>query len=447
MADIDDSCTPEWLAERIDEASAAGIAAAVARLVRDGTLAEGTRLPTVRALAPLLHVGPGTVSAAWTTLKQQRFLEGGGRAGIRVASGVGGASPLRYENLVRFWDAQTLNLSRAVPDPALVPDLGPALQAALDDSHMHTYEVEPISRPLAEAAAATWPFPAEAWLASRGGYDGLYALLSTSVVAGEYVAVEEPATPRLFDILDEVRARVLPVPVDADGPRPDALRAALRHRPVAFVYEPRDSSWAGATLTTERRDELAAILEPRDVLVIENDPWGDLSEVAYRGLGAVLPHRTVMVRSYSKSHSPDLRLGVMGGASAPVERVRAYRHFGDGWTSRILQNALAWMLTDEHTRAAVAHARTVYQERRARFADLVRERGLEVRGGGHLALWVPVLAEHPAALVLASHGVATMGVGASWYGRPPAGIRIVTSLPIPDVERVADAVALAAQAR
>lgn len=436
-----------WLAERIEEPSAAGIAATVARLVREGALSPGTRLPTVRALAARLHVGPGTVSAAWGTLKKQRFIEGGGRSGMRVTGNVGGPSPLRYENITRLWQDETLNLFRAVPDPALLPDLRPALQHAVEDPKLHSYEVEPITRALEAAVAPTWPFPAAAWMCSRGGYDGLLGLLSTTVVSGEFVALEEPATPRLLDILDQIGARVLPVELDDEGPRPEALARALTHRPVAFLYEPRNSSWAGATVSAERQQVLAALLEPHDVLVIEDDAWGSLSEEPYHGVGALLPGRTVMVRSYSKSHSPDLRIGVVGGAARPVERVRAYRHFGDGWTSRVLQNALAWLLEDPGTQAVVRRASEVYTERRERFAAAIRSRGLEVRGGDNLALWVPVISEHQAELVMASHGIATMGCRASWGGRPPQeGIRVVTALEVPDLERVADIIALAAQA-
>lgn len=435
-----------WLAARIDEASAAGIAAAVSRLIRDGSLEPGTQLPTVRDLGARLHVGPGTVSAAWRALREQRFIEGGGRGGMRVADSIGGVSPLRYTNITRFWSSETINLSRAVPDPALLPDLAPALQHALTEPKLHSYEVDPITDSLRAAAEATWPFPAEAWLCSHGGYDGLLDLISTTVVAGELVAVEEPSTPRLLDILDHVGARVLPVPVDQDGPVPEHLAAALRHQPVAFIYEPRNSSWAGASLTPQRQEALAGLLSGQDLLIIEDDGWGSLSPEPYHGVGALLPQQTVLVRTYSKSHSPDLRIAVLGGAPAPIERARVYRQFGDGWTSRILQNALAWLLTDPASQEAVVRAREVYTERRHRFAALLRERGLPVYGGDNLALWTPVRNEHAAMLVLASHGIGTIGCSASYAGKGPQGIRVVTALEIPQIEKVADAIALAAQA-
>ncbi|WP_165547280.1 PLP-dependent aminotransferase family protein [Kribbella sindirgiensis] len=436
-----------WLAEQIAESSAAGIAAAIARLVRHGELAPQTRLPTVRALAPRLDVSPATVSAAWATLRKQRVVAGGGRQGTWVLGGLAVPRPARYENISRYWPDQTLNLSRAVPDPALLPSMSEAFVHALRDPEVHSYEVVSISGPLREAAGRTWPFETDHWMCVNGGYEGLLLLMRTTVVPGEHVAIEEPATPRLLDILDNVGARPVPVATDAEGPIPASLREALQQDPVAFVYEPRSSSHLGASVTPARRDELAALLAGTGTLVVEDDGLGELSSFDYHGVAEVLPDQSVLVRSYSKSHSPDLRLAVMAGAAEPIERVRVYRQFGSGWTSRLLQNALAWLLQDEFATSAVATARTTYRERREHLAGLLSARGLEPTGVDGLAVWVPVRSEHEATLVLASHGIAVAGANASWTKPGPPAIRIATGLPIPDPERVADAVALAVQAR
>ncbi|WP_165546802.1 aminotransferase class I/II-fold pyridoxal phosphate-dependent enzyme [Kribbella soli] len=436
-----------WLAEQIAESSAAGIAAAIARLVRHGELAPQTRLPTVRALAPRLDVSPATVSAAWATLRKQRVVAGGGRQGTWVLGGLAVPRPARYENISRFWPDQTLNLSRAVPDPALLPSMTDAFVHALRDPEVHSYEVVSISNPLREAVGQTWPFKTDNWMCVNGGYEGLLLLMRTTVVPGEHVAIEEPATPRLLDILDNVGARPVPVATDAEGPIPASLREALQHDPVAFVYEPRSSSHLGASVTPSRRDELAALLAGTDTLVVEDDGLGDLSSFDYHGVAEVLPDQSVLVRSYSKSHSPDLRLAVMAGAAEPIERVRVYRQFGSGWTSRLLQNALAWLLQDELSTSTVATARTTYRERREDLTGLLAARGLEATGVDGLAVWIPVRSEHEALLVLASHGIAVAGASASWTKPGPPAIRIATGLPIPEPERVADAVARAVQAR
>ncbi len=436
-----------WLAEQIAESSAAGIAAAISRLVRHGELKPQTRLPTVRALAPRLDVSPATVSAAWATLRKQRVVAGGGRQGTWVLGGLAVPRPTRYENISRLWPDQTLNLTRAIPDPDLLPDMSAAFVHALRDPDLHSYEVVSISAPLRAAAARTWPFETDQWMCVNGGYEGLLLLMRTTVVPGEHVAIEEPATPRLLDILDNVGARPIPVATDAEGPVPASLRDALQQDPVAFIYEPRSSSHFGASVTPSRRDELAALLAGTDTLVIEDDGLGELSSFEYHGIAEVLPEQSVLVRSYSKSHSPDLRLAVMAGAAEPIERVRVYRQFGSGWTSRVLQNALAWLLDDDLSKTAVATARTTYRERRDHLTELLAVRGVQATGVDGLAIWVPVRSEHEALLVLASHGIAVAGASASWTKPGPPAIRVATGLPIPAPDQVADAVARAVQAR
>ncbi|EWT04784.1 GntR family transcriptional regulator [Intrasporangium chromatireducens Q5-1] len=435
-----------WLAERIHEPSASGISATVARLVRSGELAPQTRLPTVRALATRLGVSPATVSTAWTSLRKQRVVDGGGRRGIWVREGLSVPRPARYENISHLWPGRTLNLSRAVPDPALLPDIRTALSHVSEDRNLHSYEVVAISDPLREAAAATWPFPPENWLAVNGGYEGIQLLLATSVVHGDHVAVEDPATPRLLDIIDQLGARVLPVATDASGPVPASLAAAMRRQPAAFVYEPRSSSRLAATITAERRDALAAILSTSRPLIVEDDGLGHLSDAPYHGMASLLPHSTVLVRTYSKSHSPDLRLAVMGGGAAPLERARVYRQFGAGWTSRIVQNALAWMLLDPGCQEQVRTARRIYAQRRHDLVRLLEQRGVPVANESGLAVWVPVLNEREALLVLASHGIAVAGAAESWTRQGPAAVRVATGQPIPNIEAVADAIALASTA-
>ncbi|QRP43381.1 aminotransferase class I/II-fold pyridoxal phosphate-dependent enzyme [Amycolatopsis sp. FDAARGOS 1241] len=155
------------------------------------------------------------------------------------------------------------------------------------------------------------------------------AALACRAVArpGDVVAVEEPAAPWLVRHLRTARIHAVGVPCDIAGPRPEALAAALAHRPVAFVYQPRAQNPSGHTVPAGRVAELAAVLASADTAAIEDDAFGPLAAGAGASLGRHLPGRVLLVRSYCTAFGPELRSCVLGGGAALVERVRAQRAF------------------------------------------------------------------------------------------------------------------------
>jgi DNA-binding transcriptional MocR family regulator len=340
-----------------------------------------------------------------------------------------------------------VDLTYATPDPTLLPSLRDALAAGLRNAALNTYEREAITPRLLDAVSPTWPFRPDAWLAVNGGYEAVQLLCQTSFGAGELVAVEDPTAPRLLDILSVVGATAMPVACDAEGPLPQALRTAVNAGAVGFVYQPRAQTPCGHQVTAARSQALAEVLRDSGVLVVEDDGLADVAQHPLHSVGRHLPDTTVMVRSYAKSHGPDLRIGVVGGAGSAVDRVQALRNFGARWTSRLLQDALASLLVDPAARTVVEAARETYRERRRACEQALAERGVTVAGDDGFSVWVPVSDEGHALVTLAAHGISA-SPGRQFYvnGGPPH-IRLATSRLTSNVEEVADAVALAAASR
>ncbi|MEO3789783.1 PLP-dependent aminotransferase family protein [Nonomuraea sp. B10E15] len=437
-----------WLAERIGEPSARGIATVLTDLIRQGTVTADTRLPTVRALARELRVSSGTVAEAWSELRRHGMIRTDRRRGTVVLGPPDVPRPIRYERIGHFGDRLAIDLAIASPDPALLPPLESALAAAARTDRLNDYTRETITPRLRAAVEPDWPFAAQGWLAVGGGYEGVQLLCQTAALPGDRIAIEEPTAARLLDILETIGVQIIPVACDEDGPLPGALDRALRARPVAFVYQPRGQSPCGHAVTPERSAELAALLEPTATLIVEDDGIGELSVSPMVSMGTRFPDRTVLVRSYSKSHGPDLRIAIVGGAAEAVERVRVLRSFGTGWTSRILQDALAHLLGDAAARAGVERARDTYAGRRARLAAELSARGVRTGGRDGLVLWVPVREESAALVTLAAHGISA--APGSRYVIDPAPaphLRLATARLTDDpgeLAELADVIALAA---
>ncbi|WP_189037444.1 aminotransferase class I/II-fold pyridoxal phosphate-dependent enzyme [Streptomyces daqingensis] len=419
------------LAGKLPETSARGIAAAMTDLIRSGELPPGASLPTVRALATRLGVSPGTVAEAWAVLRKHRMITTLGRRGSMVSGPPAISHPVRFERIGDLGDHLTQDLALAAPDPALLPPLEEALLAGVRTPRLNDYSRTAVTPALLEAVEGTWPFTPEAWLAVGGGFEGVHLLCQALLVPGDRVAVEEPTAVRLLDILDALEVRTVPVACDDDGPLPGSLTEALSARPAMFLLQPRGQTPCGWSLGARRAAELAAVLEgAANVSVVEDDGLGPLAAAPAHSIGSHLPGRTVVVRSYSKAYGPDLRLAVLGGPRSIVERARVLRTYGTGWTSRILQDALAHLLTDGATAEYVENAVRHYRLRRVGLAERLAEHGIETRNRDGLSLWIPVADETSALVTLAARGTtASPGSHFSTSPHPPHIRTAITRLP------------------
>jgi DNA-binding transcriptional MocR family regulator len=249
---------------------------------------------------------------------------------------------------------------------------------------------------------------------------------------------------RLLDIIEDLGAQIIPVERDEEGPLPQSLAAALERRPAAFIYQPRTHSVTGEHVSPRRLDEMAALLQGRDTLVIEDDGLGDISPHPPLSLGGKLPDRVVHILSFSKSLGPDLRLGVLSSSRAIVRQVQSYRSFSAGWTSRLLQAAGAWLLGDQASLDIVDQARDVYADRRAQLSRALASHGIAHGPGEGLCLLVPVQSESFALVTLAARGISVLP-GSKCSVRHRDFVRVAISMLADGHEFVAESLAIAAR--
>lgn len=381
------------------------VATTIGRLVASGELLAGDRLPTVRTLAKAVGISPTTVSEAWRSLSSAGVITTNGRNGTRVRALAGSAAPTRYRALGTGAETFRIDLSSGVPDPMLLPDLGPSMARVGRADLTSSYLDDPVVPGFGEHLASTWPFPAASLTVVDGCLDALDRISTEILPFGSAVLVEEPTFPPLIDLLERLGCEVIGVAIDAEGPVPDDLARGLDADPVAFFTQPRAHNPTGVSMSARRAGEIAQVLRSTKTLVVEDDhAWG-ISTGPVESLGDLLPGRVVHIRGFSKSHGPDLRLAAIGGPSEVIERVRARRMLGAGWSSRLLQLLLLDMLSDASVIEAVDRARAVYTARRHRFLDRLRAHGMDLGEGDGLNLWVPVDDEQSALVALAAAGV------------------------------------------
>ncbi len=433
----------QWLATQLQDRSMRGIAIETAAMIRSGVIEIGTHLPAVRELAQALGVSPATVSAAWGQLRRQKVIAGRGRNGVWVCGDMLSPRPARFEKIGNFGEHIIADLALSSPDPELLPNLLEAMQHGVGADNLNSYQREAIAPSLLEAAKQDWPYDAPAFMSADGGFDGMNLTLQTLLMQGSVVAIEDPTATRLLDMLDNLGAQVIAVKCDEFGPLPESLTQALLKNPSAFIYQPRTHSHCGHAINAERYAALAEILSQSNTLIIEDDGIGQLSCHPPLSMGSRLPDRTVHVRSYSKAYGPDLRLAVISGSKDLIKQIKSFRNFGAGWSSRILQEALAWLIKDPKTQEGISHAKSVYAQRRKAMSDALRIRGINIPERDGLAMWIPVPSEQFALVTMAARGIAVLPGERSRIGQGQF-IRISTSQVKPEqVDLIADALVLA----
>lgn len=392
--------------------------------VRSGALAAGAVLPPVRRLAVDLGVSPGTVAAAYRTLRQRGVIETGGRRGSRVRA----RPPIAPRSQGRLpVPPAARDVASGDPDPALLPALGPRLRKLAPEPVLYGVAGPlPTLADLARDRLGSDGVPSEALTVTSGCLDAVERVLSAHLRPGDAVAVEDPGWSNLLDLLAAMNHSVVPVPLDDDGPSATGVADALRRGARGLVITSRAQNPWGASVSASRADELRAVLTAHpDTLLIEDDHAAELATAPLHSLAGTTRH-WAYVRSVSKPLGPDLRCAILAGDEETVDRVEGRQQLGARWVSTVLQSLVVALWRDPAVDALVARAGKRYDERRTALLAALHRYGVAAYGRSGLNVWVPVVDETATCARLLEAGWV---VAPGWIYRIASGpgIRITTS--------------------
>ncbi len=412
------------------------IQAHLERLIAEGRLAPGVKLPATRELAQALGVNRATVAVAYEELVAAglaRAHVGQGtfvaeRPAAPVASGEEARATLDWSGLfsrsARIVAAEedrgralgvppaggerVISFAGGMPDSALFPIdafrrvLNEVLraegEALLQYSPVGGYP--PLRRHL---SGYLLRFGVEARpeeiLIVNGSQQGFDLIARTLLDPGDAVAIEQPTYPRAMQVFRAVGARLLPVDWDAAGPRVDGLERLLgRQSPKLFYCQPTAHNPTGLTLRPETAHRLLAVAARHQVPIVEDGFDGSLFYGPRPGAPLKALDRAgivVYIGTFSKVLFPGLRLGWLVAAPAVIERLQAAKQLADLHTSALLQAAVHRFcerrLLDRH----VARVAAEYTRRRDLLLAALARRmpdgvsWTEPRGGFSLLLTLP----------------------------------------------------------
>jgi 2-aminoadipate transaminase len=240
-----------------------------------------------------------------------------------------------------------ISFARGVPAPEVlaVDELADCAKVAIerDGAAALSYGAGGGYEPLRAWVAERHGVPFERVLLTNGSLQG-FVFLATHFLASRArrVFVEAPTYDRPLKILAGLDTEIVPIPQDEEGLDVDALERALDGGDApAFLYTiPTFQNPSGRTLSTERRRRLVEIARERELLVLEDDPYGlvrfdgEPPPTLYELEGG---ERVAYSSSFSKTVAPGVRVGYLilpEGLAGAIEAMAVSTYISPGFLSQ-----------------------------------------------------------------------------------------------------------------
>jgi 2-aminoadipate transaminase len=299
------------------------------------------------------------------------------------------------------------------------------------------------------------PAHADDLIVTVGGQQALELIATCFVDPGDVVIAEGPTYVGGLGALQSMQADVRHVPMDADGMQVDLLEEELDRvdaegRRVTFVYTiPNHQNPAGVSLSIERRHRLAELAEERDLLILEDNPYGllDFDGRTWPSLRELVPDRVIYVGTVSKTFAPGMRTGWIAAPGPIRDKLVLLREAADLCPSHLTQMIVERWFATQPWQEQVARFRKIYRERAETLLDaLDTEMPTGVtwtRPVGGFYIWMTVPAGVDTGDLLAkavSHRVAYVP-GTGFYGDGSGSSQLRLSYSFPTPERIREGAA------
>ncbi len=203
---------------------------------------------------------------------------------------------------------------------------------------------------------------------TSGSQQGIDLVAKVMLDPGDVVVVENPSYLAALQNFDGYQARIEYVGSDHEGMRVEELEALVARvgKPKLIYIVPNFHNPKGTTLSLERRHALVRFAQRHRVLILEDNPYGEL-----RFRGEALPSIAslddmgvvVQLGTFSKTLAPGLRIAWAAGSKELMRSLTIVKQSTDLHTATLSQRATARLLTKFDYDAHVTKLRAVYGER------------------------------------------------------------------------------------
>ncbi len=418
------------------------------QLIQTGHLTPGYALPPVRKFAAFLGINVGTVVSAYRELEKNGWIYSRTGSGSYVADPPDAIDREPEDSLneleihdPEFLTSQPKNDAINMSSISLNPDIVSVAQFKKlilqvldrDQGHAFGYQESQGFLPLRESFAAYLGengihTSAQNLQIISGAQQGIDIVARALLQHGDYVFTESPTYPGAIAAFRARGAKLIDIPLEADGPDLTVLEKRLQQfRPKLLYVMPNLQNPSGITYSLEKRARLMGLARYYNAYVLEDDY---LSELGYTGkplapLKAMdRDDRIIYLKSFSKIFMPGLRLAFLNMPAHLSQRLLHVKHLTDISTSGLTQRVFDLYLRDGSWQKHIAGIRRVYQTQ----FDFTCRRTSELLGdtvhwqkpAGGLSLWLrlPPRLDAPTLTQAAAQKNLLLTDGTDFYPRP-----------------------------
>lgn len=201
-----------------------------------------------------------------------------------------------------------------------------------------------------------------------GGQQGIELTCKVMCNEGDTVICENPSFIGALNAFRSLGAKLVGVPLDGDGVNLEALEEALKaNSDTKLLYTiPTFQNPAGITASLEKRKAMLELAEKYDILIIEDNPYGDL-----RFTGEDVPTlksmdkdgRVVYCGSFSKVLSAGMRIGFVCANKEILSKIVVAKQVEDVHTNVLFQMIVARYMEQYDLEAHIAKIRELYRHK------------------------------------------------------------------------------------
>ena len=232
---------------------------------------------------------------------------------------------------------------------------------------------------LAERSAQTEHFEVKTdeIIITGGAAQGIGLVCDTLLNAGDVVLVETPTFPGTIRTLMSYGVELIPIEMDSEGIKIAAVKNALdildsEGKKPKFLYcIPTHQNPTGRTLSLQRRHRLLELCIERQLLILEDDPYGEIwFQEPPPSLFSLSKGQTIRVLTFSKIIATGLRLGWTLAPPDLISRMGALRY--DMGSSVFLGNIVAELIRSDVLDSHIRNVRELYRKKLAKLEEALQ---------------------------------------------------------------------------